>query len=57
MASFEVTLYGQFWVTPEVHKIFASRPLDLHDAKTVAIRQRANLDWHYIESQLGPLSE
>ena len=40
-----------------VHKLFASRTLDLHDAEKVAVRQRGNLDWDYIETQLGPLAE
>ena len=40
-----------------VLKLFASRPLDIRDAEGVAIRNRASLDWHYIEEQLRPLAE
>jgi hypothetical protein len=40
-----------------VLKPFASRPLDLHDAEGVAIRQKGKLDWTYVEDQLRPLSE
>ena len=40
-----------------VLKLFASRPLDLHDAEGVAIRQKNRLDWTYIEHQLAPLAE
>ena len=32
-----------------VMKLFASRPIDIRDDKT--------LDWHYIEEQLSPLAE
>lgn len=40
-----------------VLKLFASRPIDLRDAEGVAIRQKGQLDWHYIEVQLRPLAE
>ena len=40
-----------------VLKLFASRPLDIHDAESVAIRQNNRLDWDYIEEQLRPLAE
>jgi hypothetical protein len=39
-----------------VLKLFASRPLDVHDAQGVAIRHRDQLDWGYIEHQLRPLA-
>ena len=40
-----------------VLKLFASRPLDLRDAESVAIRNKKDLDWQYIEGQLRPLSK
>jgi hypothetical protein len=40
-----------------VMKLFASRPLDVRDAEGVAIRNRGQLDWPYIEAQLAPLAE
>jgi proteasome lid subunit RPN8/RPN11 len=40
-----------------VLKLFASRPLDLHDAEGGAIRQKGKLDWTYMEEPLRPLSE
>ncbi len=40
-----------------VMKLFASRALDLRDAEGVAIRNRGQLDWEYIEDQLRPLAE
>ena len=40
-----------------VLKLFASRPLDVHDAEGVILRNAANLDWTYIEDQLRPLVE
>jgi len=40
-----------------VMKLFASRPLDIHDAESVALRQKSRLDWDYIEEQLRPLAE
>jgi len=40
-----------------VLKLFASRPMDLRDAETVALRQRGRLDWSYVEEQLRPLAE
>jgi Nucleotidyltransferase of unknown function (DUF6036) len=40
-----------------VLKLFASRPLDVRDAESVAIRNRSTLDWRYIEEQLEPLAE
>lgn len=40
-----------------VMKLFASRPLDIRDAEGVAIRNRGQLDWRYIEEQLRPLAE
>ncbi len=40
-----------------VLKLFASRPLDLADAESVAVRNRGRLDWQYIEEQLTPLAE
>ena len=38
-------------------KLFAFRPRDVLDAETIAIRQRAALDWQYIETNLQPLAE
>ena len=40
-----------------VLKLFASRPLDLRDAESVAIRNKGRLDWSYIEERLRPLAE
>ena len=40
-----------------VLKLFAARPLDIHDVEGVAIRQNQVLDWGYIEEQLRPLAE
>jgi hypothetical protein len=40
-----------------VLKLFASRPLDIQDAESVAIRQGHELDWSYIDDQLRPLAE
>lgn len=40
-----------------VLKLFASRPLDIHDAEGVVVRHKKELDWQYIEEQLGPLVE
>jgi hypothetical protein len=40
-----------------VLKLFASRPLDIHDAKGVVIRHGKALDWPYIEVRLQPLAE
>jgi hypothetical protein len=40
-----------------VLKLFAFRTRDLLDAESIAIRQRANLDWPYIEANLEPLAE
>jgi hypothetical protein len=40
-----------------VLKLFASRPMDLRDAESVALRQRQALDWDYVATQLGPLAE
>jgi hypothetical protein len=31
--------------------------LDIHDAESVAIRQKTRLDWDYIAEQLRPLAE
>jgi hypothetical protein len=31
--------------------------LDIHDAESVAIRQKTRLDWDYIEEQLRPLAD
>ena len=40
-----------------VLKLFASRPLDIRDAESVAIRNREQIDWGYVEEQLRPLAE
>jgi len=40
-----------------VLKLFAFRPRDVLDAETIAIRQRAVLDWPYIAANLEPLAE
>jgi hypothetical protein len=40
-----------------VLKLFASRPLDIHDAEGVVIRHKDALDWSYVENQLRPLAE
>ena len=40
-----------------VLKLFASRALDIRDAEGVAVRQKDQLDWRYIENQLRPLAE
>lgn len=39
-----------------VLKLFASRPLDIQDAESVASRQKGRLDWGYIETQLKPFA-
>jgi Nucleotidyl transferase AbiEii toxin, Type IV TA system len=38
-------------------KLFALRPLDIHDAEGVVIRHKDAIDWNYIETQLRPLAE
>ncbi len=38
-------------------KLFAFRPRDVLDVETVVCRQRAALDWNYIEANLQPLAE
>jgi hypothetical protein len=40
-----------------VLKLFASRPRDLLDAESIAVRQRRALDWRYIAENLAPLAE
>jgi hypothetical protein len=40
-----------------VLKLFASRPIDIHDAEGVIIRHKKKLNWKYIEEQLRPLVE
>jgi hypothetical protein len=40
-----------------VLKLFASRPSDLADAESVALRNRAQLEWDHIEKELTPLAE
>jgi hypothetical protein len=40
-----------------VFKLFDSRAIDLRDAEGIAVRNRENLDWTYIETQLAPLVE
>jgi hypothetical protein len=40
-----------------VLKLFASRPLDVRDAEGIVLRQKAQLDWTYIEDQLRPLAD
>jgi hypothetical protein len=40
-----------------VLKLFAARPIDIHDAEGVAVRHDSALDWCYIEEQLAPLAE
>lgn len=40
-----------------VMKAFASRPKDWVDVEGILIRQRGQLDWAYVEIQLGPLVE
>ncbi len=40
-----------------VLKLFAFRPRDVLDAETVVIRQRGDLDWQYIETNLQPLAD
>ena len=40
-----------------VQKLFASRPRDISDVQTIADKQRGNIDWNYVESQLSPLAE
>ncbi len=40
-----------------VLKLFASRPIDIHDAEGVVVRQREALDWRYVEDHLLPLAE
>jgi len=32
-------------------------PLDIRDVEGIAIRNRGNLDWRYVEEQLLPLAE
>jgi hypothetical protein len=40
-----------------VLKLFAFRPRDVLDVETVVLRQRACLDWAYIEEHLSPLAQ
>jgi hypothetical protein len=40
-----------------VMKLFASRPIDIVDAKGVVLRHGEQLNWVYVEEQLGPLVE
>jgi hypothetical protein len=40
-----------------VLKLFAFRPLDIHDVESVVLRNNGQLDWPYIEDQLRPLAE
>jgi hypothetical protein len=40
-----------------VLKLFASRAQDIRDAEGVALRNKHQLDWSYIEDQLRPLAE
>jgi hypothetical protein len=40
-----------------VLKLFASRPLDVRDADTIAARNGNYLDWSYVEEQLRPPAE
>ena len=40
-----------------VLKLFAFRTKDVADVETVVVRQRGQLDWAYIEAQLGPLAD
>ncbi len=40
-----------------VMKLFASRPMDIRDAEGVVLRHNEQLDWTYIDEQLGPLVE
>jgi hypothetical protein len=40
-----------------VMKAFASRGRDWADIEGIIVRQTGNLDWPYIENQLGPLAE
>jgi hypothetical protein len=40
-----------------VLKLFAHRPIDVRDAEGVAMRQKGQLDWRYVEEQLRPLAE
>lgn len=40
-----------------VLKLFASRPLDIRDAEGVALREKGQLDWRYVENRLRPLAE
>src|SRR5687768_11759186 len=47
MAGFEVTIYGRFWVTPEVSKQTLSRSLRIMDALLKAVEARG----HQIEQK------
>ena len=40
-----------------VQKLFASRPRDLFDVRTIVGKQHGCIDWAYVETQLGPLAE
>ena len=40
-----------------VQKLFASRPRDLFDVRTIVDKQHGCIDWAYVETQLGPLAE
>ena len=40
-----------------VFKLFAGRPLDIHDAEGIATRNGEQLDWTYVETNLRPLAE
>ncbi len=38
-----------------VHKVFAGRPQDWVDVRSIIVRQGARLDWKQIEAELAPL--
>lgn len=40
-----------------VTKLFASRPIDVRDAESVALRHGNDVDWDYVELHLSPLVE
>ena len=40
-----------------VHKVFAGRPIDLEDVRTLALRHRGNIDVRYVRRWLGMFAE
>ena len=40
-----------------IMKMFAGRPIDLHDVQTIVVRSGQSLDWAYVESRLQDFAE